>query len=151
MTVWKCSGESRYPGAFPPVLETFRRAFSPGQTDCPGSPGVVPVGFSDHCAIFDIRKLHRLKFPPPKTVNARNYKNDHPELFRADLNRIPWDIIELESDPYNAWNSYKDVFTTATDCNAPVVNRRVRGRSLPWKTPTIKDDEKARLSLQKSH
>ena len=72
-------------------------------------------------------------------MNARNYKNDHPELFRADLNRIPWDIIELESDPYNAWNSYKDVFTTATDCNAPVVNRRVRGRSLPWKTPTIKD------------
>ena len=28
---------------------------------------------------------------------------------------------------------------TAADCNAPVVNRRVRGRSLPWITPTIKD------------
>ena len=30
LTVW--SGESWYPGAFPPVLENFRRAFSPGPT-----------------------------------------------------------------------------------------------------------------------
>ena len=28
--------------------------------------------------------------------------------------------------------------------NAPVVNRRVRGRSLPWITPTIKDLMKKR-------
>ena len=35
LTVWKWSGESRYPGAFPPVLEKFRRAFSPGPTDLP--------------------------------------------------------------------------------------------------------------------
>ena len=27
LTVWKWSGESRYPGAFPPVLENFRGAF----------------------------------------------------------------------------------------------------------------------------
>ena len=35
LTVWKWSGESRYPGAFPPVLKTFRRAFFPGPTDRP--------------------------------------------------------------------------------------------------------------------
>ena len=35
LTVWKWSCESRYPGALPPVLENFRRAFSPGPTDCP--------------------------------------------------------------------------------------------------------------------
>ena len=28
LTVWKLSGESRYPGAFPPVLENFCHAFS---------------------------------------------------------------------------------------------------------------------------
>ena len=33
LTVWKWSGESRYPGAFPPVLENFCRVFSPGPTD----------------------------------------------------------------------------------------------------------------------
>ena len=35
LTVWKWSGESRCPWAFRPVLENFRRAFSPGPTDCP--------------------------------------------------------------------------------------------------------------------
>ena len=35
LTVWKWSGVSRYLGAFPPVLENFRRAFSPCPTDCP--------------------------------------------------------------------------------------------------------------------
>ena len=35
LTVWKWSGESRYKRALPPVLENFRRAFSPGPTDCP--------------------------------------------------------------------------------------------------------------------
>ena len=35
LTIWKWSSESRYPGALPPVLENFRRAFSPSRTDCP--------------------------------------------------------------------------------------------------------------------
>ena len=35
LTVWKWSGESRYPGAFPPVLENVCRVFSPGPTDRP--------------------------------------------------------------------------------------------------------------------
>ena len=40
--------------------------------------------------------------PPPKTVKARNYKSYDPGVFRADLNHVPWDSIELESDPDNA-------------------------------------------------
>ena len=70
--------------------------------------------------------------------------NYDPELFRADLNSIPCDIIELESDPENEWNSFEDLFMTAADCNTPVVNRRVLGRSLPWITPPIKDLMKKR-------
>ena len=41
LTVWKWSGESRYSGAFPNVLENFRRAFSPDPTDRPGSPRML--------------------------------------------------------------------------------------------------------------
>ena len=33
LTVWKWSGDSRYPGDFPPVFENARRAFSPDPTD----------------------------------------------------------------------------------------------------------------------
>ena len=38
LTVWKWYDESRYPGALPPVLEDFLRAFSPVPTDCPQVP-----------------------------------------------------------------------------------------------------------------
>ena len=73
-------------------------------------------------------KASQIKIPPTnsedrgQTMKTKNYKNYDAELFRADLNRIPWDIIELEANPDNAWNSFKDLFMTAADCNAPVVN-----------------------------
>ena len=35
LTIWKWSDESRYPGAFPPVLENLCRASSRGPTDRP--------------------------------------------------------------------------------------------------------------------
>ena len=106
--------------------------------------GVILVGFSNHCAVFGIRKLHRIKLPPPKTVKARNYKPYDPEIFRADLNRVPWDVIELESNPEDVWNFFKDLFVPVADNNAPVLIHRVRGRSLAWITPTIKDLMKRR-------
>lgn len=67
-----------------------------------------------------------------------------PEIFRADLNRVPWDVIEFESNPDDAGNCFKDLFMSVADSNVPVLIRRVRGRSLPWITPTIKDLMKQR-------
>ena len=57
MTVWKWSGESRYPGAFPPVLENFRRAFSPGPTDCPWVSEDVSL-ISHHRALLRDKSKH---------------------------------------------------------------------------------------------
>ena len=48
LTIWKWSGESRYPRAFPPVLENFRRAFSVCPTDRPWvSEDVQMEAFND--------------------------------------------------------------------------------------------------------
>ena len=38
LTVWKWFGESRYPGASPPVLENFRPPFLLARPTAPGSP-----------------------------------------------------------------------------------------------------------------
>ena len=43
-TVLKRSCESRYPGAFSPVLEHFPRAFSPARLTAPGSPRINSLG-----------------------------------------------------------------------------------------------------------
>ena len=45
LTVWKCSGKSRYPGAFPLVFETFVAPFLPTRLTAPG--GSPRIGFTD--------------------------------------------------------------------------------------------------------
>ena len=94
--------------------------------------------FSDHLAIYGIRKLHRVPLPPPRMIEIRNYKHYDTALFCDDLKNIPWDILELEQTPDEAWLCFKDLFLTAADKHAPIVTRRVRGRSVPWLTPEIK-------------
>ena len=101
--------------------------------------GVLPIGFSDHSVVFGIRKLHRVPLPPPRLIEMRNYKHYDPTLFCDDLKNIPWDILELEQTPGEAWLSFKDLFLTAAYKHAPIVTWRVRGRSVPWLTPEIKD------------
>lgn len=44
----------------------------------------------------------------------------------------------MESNPEEAWNSFKDLFKSVADNHAPIMTRRVRGKSLPWITPDIK-------------
>ena len=103
---------------------------------------VIPVGYSDHCAIVGIRKLHRVKPPPPRLVDIRNYKNYDTALFKDDLQHVPWDIPEQDKafeTPNEVWNSFKDHLLTVADKRAPVVTRRVRGKTMPWITPEIKN------------
>ena len=105
--------------------------------------GVIPVGYSDHCAIVGIRKLHRVKPPPLQLLDIRNYKNYDPAaLFKDDLQYVPWDIPEQSKsseNPNEVWNSFKDHFLTEAVKQAPVVTHRVRGNTLPWLTPEIKN------------
>ena len=61
LTVWKWSGESRYPGASPSMLENFRRAFSSGPTYC---PWVSEDGLS-------VNPIETLFSPPENNANSR--------------------------------------------------------------------------------
>ena len=92
--------------------------------------------------LSEIRKLHRVKPPPPRLVDIRNYKSYDTALFKDDLQHVPWDIPEQDKateTPDEVWNSFKDHSLTVVDKHAPVVTRRVRGKTLPWLTPEIKN------------
>ena len=64
LTVWKWTSESPYPGALPPMLVTFPRAFSPGPTDCPWVSEDVPI------MDFKIKRLGRQRHR--KKINRFN-------------------------------------------------------------------------------
>ena len=92
--------------------------------------GVLPIGFSDNSSIFGVRKLHRIPLPPRRIVEARNYKHYDPALFCEDLNSIPWDILELDQIPNDAWQSFKDLFLTAADDGTRPLSRAVSAEDL---------------------
>ena len=47
--------------------------------------------------------------------------------------------MEFEQTPNEVWLCFKDLFLTAEDKQAPIVTRRVRGSSVAWLTPEIKE------------
>ena len=59
--------------------------------------GVKQVDFSDHSAIFGIRKLHRSKLPLPRIIEAQNYRAFDSNLFKSDLEHVPWEILEHDT------------------------------------------------------
>ena len=93
--------------------------------------GVVSVSLSDHYLIYCVLKSGITK-AQPKTIEYRSYKNLNTNSFVADLNNVPWHVIENEDDIDNAVLSWNTLFTEVANSHAPVKKRRVKGVSIPW-------------------
>ena len=100
--------------------------------------GVIPVGFSDHSAIFAVGKLHRLKPPPPRVIDTRNCKRFNRDTFIEDLNKVPWSLINSFAAVEDSWDSFKQLFGEVADSHAPRIRVRVRGQKVPWLTREVK-------------
>ena len=94
--------------------------------------GVIPVGFSDHSAIFAVRKQHRLKPPHPRVIDTRNFKHFNRDTFIEDLNKVPWSLLNSFADVAGSWDSFKQLFGEVADSHAPRIRVRVRGQKVPW-------------------
>ena len=68
---------------------------------------MIPVGSSDHSAIFAVRKQHRLKPPPSRVIDTRNFKGFNRDAFIEDLNKVPWSLINSFTDVEDSWDSFK--------------------------------------------
>ena len=77
--------------------------------------GVMPLGISDHCQVYATLKLGS-KRPTPKIIRTRNFKNFNAANFKADIEKIPFHILEIfhhKDDALWGWEQlFKDV------CNA---------------------------------
>ena len=105
--------------------------------------GVVPVPLSDHYLVYCILKTGVAK-APPKTIEYRSYKNFDINSFIADLEDVPWHLIENEDDIDDAVLLWNKLFSDIADCHAPVKRKRIRGVPLPWLTNKINQAMKDR-------
>ena len=105
--------------------------------------GVVPVSLSDHYLVYCVLKAGVIK-APPKTIEYRSYKNFDVNTFLADLNSVPWHIIENEEDIDDAVFIWNQLSSEIADLHAPVKRRRIRGVPLPWLNDKISEAMKDR-------
>ena len=105
--------------------------------------GVVPVSLSDHHLVYCVLKAGVTK-APPRTIEYRSYKNFNVNSFIADLNNVPWHVIENADNIDDAVFVWNKLFSEVADSHAPVKKRRVKGSPVNWMNDKINEAMKDR-------
>ena len=89
--------------------------------------GVMPLGISDHCLVYATLKLGS-KRPPPKIIRTRNFKNFNAANFKADIEKIPFHILEIFHHKDDALWGWEQLFKDICNAHAPLKDVKVRSR-----------------------
>ena len=98
---------------------------------------VISADLSDHELIGCVRKLNNVKLPP-KTVTCRNYKSYNVVEVQEDLQALNWPLVFTASCPFKAWSQMKVYLLEIINKHAPVIKKRVKGRSCKWLNTDVK-------------
>ena len=99
---------------------------------------VLPLCLSDHDCVGCVRKINHQKFPS-RQIACRNYSRYNPNVFNNDLKSHDWSIIYERSSVENAWKYFKKTFTNIMDKHAPVIHKRIKGKTCKWLSTEIKE------------
>lgn len=107
---------------------------------------VPKLGLSDHFPIFVTRKCNSVI---PKNshynISYRSFKKFKETDFIADLETVPWNIIELFDDTNDVMDTWSKLFIDVVNCHLPIKQHRVKRKQQPkWLTPDILDAMKMR-------
>ena len=98
--------------------------------------GVIHLGISDHSLVFLSRKTHYCRIGP-RVIETRQFKHFNKENFLIELNQLPWDDVDLFSDPNEMWRVWKEMFLCCVDKHAPRKSKRIRKKRSPWITKEL--------------
>jgi hypothetical protein len=100
--------------------------------------GVVKLGMSDHYMPFLVRKIFIPK-KPTKIITTRNFKNYDKNNFVDHLHRLPWTVLEALEDPEDQLSIFLSFFNEAAKLHAPLMQKKIRGYEVPWRTGEINE------------
>lgn len=95
------------------------------------SPAVVII-----LLFFLSRKTHYCRIGP-RVIETRQFKHFNKENFLIELNQLPWDDVDLFSDPNEMWRVWKEMFLCCVDKHAPRKLKRIRKKRSPWITKEL--------------
>ena len=100
--------------------------------------GVIHTGISDHSLVFAIRKIS-IVTKQENTLEIRNMKNFDEGKFIEELLKQHWDYVYFFADDPNAmWEIWKKLFLEVLDKHAPLQQKKIRSKKVPWITSDIK-------------
>ena len=108
----------------------------------------MPLGISDHCLVYATLKLGS-KRPPPKIIRTRNFKNFNAANFKADIEKIPFHILEIFHHKDDALWGWELLFKDMCNAHAPFKDVKVRSMSTPWINNTIRHKMNGRFKFFK--
>ena len=100
--------------------------------------GVIHTGISDHSLVFAIRKIS-IVTKQENTLEIRNMKNVDEGKFIEELLKQHWEYVYFFADDANAmWGIWKNLFLEVLDKHAPLQQKKIRSKKIPWITSDIK-------------
>ena len=101
--------------------------------------GVIHTGISDHSLIFAIRKISIMN-KQENTIEIGNMKNFNEQNFIKELQEQHWEYIYFfATDPNCMWEIWKTLLLEFLNKHAPIQNKKVRSKNVPWITRRIKE------------
>ena len=81
-----------------------------------------------------------LPSPPSSLITRRSFKHFCKSSFEDDLSCVPWSILDVFDDPDDKVEAFNFLFADVLDCHAPLKTIRVRKKSSPWITKTVRKE-----------
>ena len=114
--------------------------------------GTLSLSLSDHLPVFVSWKSRSIKSKVPghKTITFRSSKNFSIDNFLSDLDRVPWNTLEMFNDPNKALEQWYCLFNNVLDIHMPFKTRRVKiQHQAEWFSASISSAIKQRNNLHR--
>ena len=99
--------------------------------------GVLPIGLSDHCAIYCTRKLPRYCVNRQQITQVRSYRNYSKDILNNEITNQNWDDVYNANDINSSWDNFEFRFNSIINKIAPKRQRKIKTRTEPWITQDI--------------
>lgn len=98
---------------------------------------VIATSLSDHDMVACARKLNSQKYQP-RTIKCRNYVNYEPNNLNEDISKIDWQPVYHSTNVSTALEYFNRSVKSVFDEHAPIIEKRVKGKSCPWLSRDVK-------------
>ena len=103
---------------------------------------VLNIGMSDHLPVGIVTRYRKRSIQNiEKTIKYRKWKNFSEQAFQDDLEKAPWNVLDMHDDPDEAIQFFNRTFLDVADDRVPLLTKRVKRQRQPtWMTPVILND-----------